>query len=208
METGNGTAYRWQTETCSANSCKLSSTGIAFCSAGPNPDPRCRGTREVICDGNTMRDCVDGYATAPGTVCAFCSQYDADPSMDRDVAGALCLSEAARNPNCPNTPDVSGACDANDLLLCEAGFATMRQPCGTGFCVGLEQCALSKDPDPKCLLDDSQMGFCEGNTAVQCAYGYRVSESPCTAGLFCNPMGVACSNANGTSCSIALCSTP
>jgi hypothetical protein len=203
IETGNGTASRWQSGTCSANSCKLSSIGFAFCSASPNPDPRCARRLGDICDGNIMRECVDGYATAPGTVCgAFCNQFDADAAMDREVAGAECVDVAERNPNCPSTPDMSGACDGNDLLLCENGFVAMRQPCGTGFCVGIEQCALSKDPDPNCLPSEAQMSVCDGNIAVQCAYGYRISERPCAAGESCMTMPVprACSNANDASC--------
>jgi hypothetical protein len=210
IEGGNGTYYRWQSSTCRANSCK-SEPGFAFCAASPDPDPRCSGTRSSICDGNTMRDCLDGYASDPGTVCVLCNQYDADASMDRDLAGAVCIQQAPPNANCPSAPPGSGisaACDGNDLLQCEEGLAFSRQPCGTGFCVGVDQCALAKDPDPNCLPNESASSFCEGNTAVKCDSGYRVAESPCSAGEVCQAWAAPCTSTADTSCTIALCVVP
>ncbi len=208
FEGGNGTYYQWQSSTCGANSCKSSPGGFAFCAASPNPDPRCVGMRESICDGNTMRDCVDGYASDPGTVCVLCNEYDADPSGDHDLPGAVCIEYAPPNSNCPSAPagsTISDACDGNDLLLCEEGLVASRQPCGTGFCVGIDQCALSKDPDPNCLPNEPAPSFCDGNSTVKCDYGYRVAESPCAAGEVCMNWSAPCSSSADTACTIALC---
>ena len=135
FEGGSGTYYRWQSATCRAGLCK-SESGLAFCVASADPNPKCKNLRQVVCDGNTIRQCVDGYASDPGTVCALCREYDADPSAEVYLAGAQCIQETSRNPNCPSTPvgsGISGACDGNDVLQCEAGLVVSRQPCGTGF---------------------------------------------------------------------------
>jgi hypothetical protein len=164
--------------------------------------------REAICDGKTMRDCVDHYASAPGTACVLCNEYDANPGYDRDLAGAVCIQQAPPNVNCPNSPagsGISAACDGNDLLQCEEGLEIHRQPCDTRFCVGVDQCALSKDPDPNCPPKEPALSFCDGNTTVKCDYGYRVAESPCPAGEVCQAWPAACSNPADSSCTIALC---
>jgi len=75
-------------------------------------------------------------------------------------------------------------CDGATLLQCQAGFrptriaGSLRDDGGTAFC------ALTADPDPRCVGVDT---YCDGNMVVICSHGFATKRITCAGRSTCVP---------------------
>ena len=109
--------YSSHEATCACNA--TSFTRRAFCALAPTPDPKCSG--DSTCDGNTILECLDGYAIAR-TPCAgvaplcvrqsngaqrgFCAKEETCTGVD----GTTCSADKSRAEGCVSGHVVSSNC--------------------------------------------------------------------------------------------------
>ena len=108
--------YSSQEQSCS---CVTGFGGYAFCALAPTVDPKCHG--ESVCDGNTIVECNEGYATkrtncegeAPlcvrqsnGAHNAFCAKEATCAGED----GTTCSQDKSHAEGCVSGHVVSSAC--------------------------------------------------------------------------------------------------
>jgi hypothetical protein len=113
--------YSSQEETCS---CVPDVIGGAFCALAPTTDPKCSG--DSTCDGNSILDCHEGYATkrtpcegeAPvcvrqsnGAQHAFCAKE----ATFAEVDGTTCSKDPSHAEGCVSGHVVFSACGSGEI---------------------------------------------------------------------------------------------
>ena len=105
-----------------ANACVSAEPGVAMCALAETPDPRCGPQRSTRCSGNSILECLHGYAIselrceAPFDTCA----------TDLDNLGGphpRCAT-ASTNPACAD--DAPARCNGLDILGCAEGRRTFE----------------------------------------------------------------------------------